>query len=374
MTVTGKSAVNPSSVASAEAQLTPLIRQRNALKTEIYDAQLGYDNPTHHLRSKYAAELKKFNSALKIVNNKINAIQNGPALQGQAGFESPHDMKYNLPPHKWSLPLNNSEFDGNVGGSPDHSLRRAIIWFYGGADILSNNDVFPNYGTQDNTYQGNGSTNPPQAYSSTPLDNYWGFQFLWNPTSLTSSISRNSNVVPSVTDVHGPLSGIFTAMEAVQFTIVLDRVNDFACARGLKNKSYTDLYKYYSSNVFPTLASEKTKSDLTIEQKLDELYRKGTGADLEYLFRTINGSGQNGQVWTNALNRVTADIGFLTPNAVGFQLSPGNPDSLSYVGWIESLSINHTIFTQDMIPLHTEVNVTLNAFSRSAFTNAGVTQ
>jgi hypothetical protein len=114
------------------------------------------------------------------------------------------------------------------------------------------------------------------------------------------------------------------------------------------------------------------------EDKLKELINKGTMSDIEFIYRMINGPGQyqNGQnlVWTNALNRVTADIGFLQPTALGFQISPGNPDALSYVGWVESLSVTHDMFTEDMVPLNSTVTVVFNAFSRVGLTNKGMYQ
>ena len=134
--------------------------------------------------------------------------------------------------------------------------------------------------------------------SSNPTDNNWGFQFLWNPTTISSTVSRNSNVVPSPTDKFNGIAGIFTAMEQIQFTIVLDRVNDFACGKAVGNPA---LLTPYYSNGFP---SDAIYQQNTADQ-VDELLRKGTMADIEYLFRMINGSGQNGQSWTNALGRLT---------------------------------------------------------------------
>ena len=98
-------------------------------------------------------------------------------------------------------------------------------------------------------------------------------------------------------------------------------------------------------------------------------------ADIEFIYKMINGSGRSDSsrtnlVWVNALNRETADLSFLSPTAIALQLGP-NPDSLSYVGWVESLSINHTMFTEDMIPIHSEITMSFNAFSRVSLLSKG---
>ena len=93
-------------------------------------------------------------------------------------------------------------------------------------------------------------------------------------------------------------------------------------------------------------------------------------ADLEYLYRTINGNGVGGAQWTNALGRTTADIGFLMPNPIALQLGPTG-DNLSYVGWVDSLVVDHQVFTQNMVPIHTEVSVTFNVFSNASLISTG---
>jgi hypothetical protein len=208
------------------------------------------------------------------------------------------------------------------------------------------------------------------SYVLTASQNYWGFQFLWNPTDIQVAVSRNQNFTPSSTDILAGLAGLFTAMESIQFTIVIDRINDFAAAAAGSsslNKPSALNYTDYTKGGF--IGDTKSQNPQTM---LQDLLKKGTLHDLEYLFRAINGSGNgsgDNKTWHNALNRETADIGFLAPNAIALQLGPDATNNLSYVGWIDSLAIKHSVFNKDMIPLHTEVSVTFNAFSRVSLTS-----
>ena len=284
-------------------------------------------------------------------------------------FPTPESMKFNLPPHSWSLPVDTTKTSSatyNVQNiRTNHAHRRARMWYYGGAAATANNlgSSTPTTGSQ-------------TSNTATPRDNYWGFQFLWNPEDFTTVTTRNANVVPSSLDKFSWSTGLFSAMEGIQFTIVIDRTNDFACIRGASGSmSYSGIIaKYYAGNSYPYTPVNGDKP-VTAEDKLETLARLGTMADVEYIFKMINGSGQtdakgNSNVWANALGRETADLAFLSPVAIALQLGPTS-DSLSYVGWIESLTVKHERFTQDMVPIHSTVTVNLNAFSRIALQSAG---
>lgn len=324
---------------------------------------------------------KQASYAIQLANNQYKPP---PIADGTSTYAHPSLMKYNLPPHSWSLPITPSALNSTLSrngtsainpfdNSPintkiDHSTRRGIMYRY------------DNTGT--NTGVGSGITStPPSSGTSTDanikvsnptaLDDYWGFQFLWNPSTISTVLTRNANVVPSNLDKFSASSGLFTAMEALQFSITINRVNDFAALKGFFTTVYPGVIttfsdfatKYYATG-YPTTATQ----DIT--QQVTDLLAKGTMADVEYILRMLNGSGLNGQVWVNALNRHTSDLGFLQPVPIAIQFGP-NPDSLSYIGWVESLQIKHTQFTEDMIPLHTDIDVTFNAFSRVALVNAG---
>jgi hypothetical protein len=286
-------------------------------------------------------------------------------------YTTPEEVKFNLPPHSMSLPLRQTDTNTgtNAGIPATHDTRRAIMWFYGSADTQKKTGVISTSGAQDLSPTGavkdsGGKVLGTVEYKTTKDDTNWGFQFLWNPESITTTMTRNSSVIPSNLDQFAVLNGLFTAMEAMQFTITIDRVNDFACAKAFYSNGGANFERFYQ-NGYPGDTSE------TFDVKFKELMHRGTLSDIEYIYRTINGSGQGGKKWLNGLGQETAELGFLSPTAIAIRFGP-NPDSLSYIGWVETISVNHNRFTEDMIPIHSDVTIQFNAFSRVSLSSTGV--
>ena len=282
-------------------------------------------------------------------------------------YTLPETVRFNLPPHTSSLPLRASEAGMGTyatgGDDSQHKLRRAILWYYGSADTTKNAGIINSEGNvnaADTTLKS--TTGEAVQYSSNPKDNNWGFQFLWNPETISTTTTRNSNVVPSNLDKFANQGSLFTAMEAINFSITIDRTVDFAFAKALYNKGASGFEEYYRTG-YPGDTSE------TFEQKFDALMKRGTLADIEYIYRAINGSGQNGNMWLNGFGQETAELGFLSPTAIAVRFGP-DANSISYVGWVESLQIQHTRFTENMIPINSVVNVQFNAFSRVSLTSS----
>lgn len=302
----------------------------------------------------------------------------------------PADFEYNLPPHAWSLPVRPAELlqdvkdktlinRKSVGGEAVHKTRRGIIWFWDSGGIVSQVDA---EGTVTTAAQAqkkkdaelkkkNANYKPPKN-----VNNYnYGFQFLWNPEQISTSIERNMDVTPSSADRFRSVSGAFPGQESYNFTIMLDRVNDFACIRSWAdpfNNKYTGGNDYLDTR---TVGQDLINNyrfgygrndEATLKRKIIALSRYGTMADLEYLFKLLNGDGA-GKKWTTLLKKPTANIGFLSPTLVAVRFGPDATESISFVGWITNLSINHVMFTETMIPIRTQVT-----FSCSAFAGASV--
>ena len=275
---------------------------------------------------------------------------------------TPTNIKFNLAPHNWSLPINQNLM--NVSSTyQDQSMRRARMWCYVGADSSSYTDL-TGIGSSSQTGVVTGGTGV-----ASNLDTQWGFQFLWNPTQISTSVQRNANLVPQAMDAFiGRGVPLFPGTEAISFVAVINRVNDFACFKAFKLNTGplpgnlddstldTAVYNYYSRSAGAVQS---------LNQLINELMNRGTMADIEYIFKMVNGDGTLGAAWRNALGRKTADINFLAPTPVAVQFGP-NADSLSYVGWIESISVSHQMFTEDMIPIHSEVTINMSAYSQSS--------
>jgi hypothetical protein len=352
---------------------------------------------------------------------------------------TPQKAKFNLPPHLWSRPLTPELLmnDGPLNYTPpsqgwtgNEAYRLSRMWCYqptpsgyiSNVTNSSNSSEFtsPRPAATVSGGRANSSRGPIPLAPSTnqtlsngltaqSFDYDWGFQFLWNPTNISTQIVLNNNVTPSAVDKYSGIAGLFNAVENINFTIVIDRVNDFACARGLlsaQQKNYGTsstinaalstssgafigfspiattlstadvniLTKYYQGGAVSTSSPSNPEA---LSDQIFNLLKLGTMADVEYIYKMMNGSGVGASgaagstYWTNMLGKKTADISFIQPTPIAVQFGP-SIHSLSYVGYIESMSINHTIFTQDMIPLHTEIQVAMNAFSKTTLISGGI--
>jgi hypothetical protein len=272
--------------------------------------------------------------------------------------------KWNLPPHTWSLPVKPeiiNEGTSNALGDVEQ-YRRGRLWWYASVD---------------STMVDATGKDPRKELA----DRTFGFQFIWNPDSYTTGVSLNTDVTPNVNDRFVGVAGAFPSGETISFNLRLDRTNDFAAARNLLKKDYaalptfdektgkgvykasttdpnvfTDLLPYYATGLGDSAATDKL-------QKIKDLMELGTVADLEYLYKAVNGDG-----WHNASGRRTSDIGYLAATLLRVDIGP-----LSYIGYILSLSVNHVGFSQDMTPIRTDVSISMNLMASAGqdFTNTG---
>jgi hypothetical protein len=168
------------------------------------------------------------------------------------------------------------------------------------------------------------------------------------------------DITPSSADTLRVVAGVFPGQETVSLSIVIDRTNDFACIKADNSTggNASKFTTYYTAS-YPGASTKQS-----VPGQIDKLMSQGTMADLEYLFKAINGSGNGTLEWTNLLGKKTANVGYLAPTLLGIQLGP-TIDSLSYVGWASNISINHTAFTEDMIPIRTEVSISIQCFAGS---------
>lgn len=318
--------------------------------------------------------------------DKVNAEKTAQAsLKTSAGGSSGDDIevgtpdpigyKFNLPPHNWSLPvrpielepkdvgtLNNKTgyfptdvFGGSSSPESFHGTRRGRIWYWHSASALQkfNTDSGKVESLADSVSKLTKTTEGVELKND---DRKWGFQFLWNPAEISSNVSRNMDITPSAADTLRVVSGVFPGQETVNFNILLDRTNDFACIRSSKIKDFNDYSKFYTA-VFPGQGKQN------FGEQLEALMRQGTMADLEYLFRAINGSGMGVEKWGTLMGKRTANLGYLQPTLLGISLGPDRLNNLSYVGWLSNIAINHNSFTQDMIPMRTTVTISIECFA-----------
>lgn len=320
------------------------------------------------------------------VQKKPNSSETGAAgtvaggADGYTGTDFPNVIdpsssasgpyEWNLPPHKWSLPVKPSSIEslvspvaGDLTSSSgafyktapfNDNVRRGRIWYFAGSADISKVGVTKKTGT----------TSAPDP--SLPNAAYtYGFQFMWNPNAVSYSVGINMDFTPGTGDVLKAVAGAYPSQESVTVTLTIDRTNDFACFKN-SEASLTDAY-IKAGNYYGAFYPGAKQPSLATQVK--EIMKKGTMHDIEYLFKAQNGFSETDPFYTNLLKRRTADVGYLTPNLVAMQLGP-TLDSLSYVGYLNNIAVNHTSFSEAMIPLRSEVTITFSCFSGSGLTTS----
>jgi hypothetical protein len=342
---------------------------------KLTQAQLEAETASKEEAQRRAAQEDKVNAEKTAQASAKTSAGGSSGDDIEVGTPDPIGYKFNLPPHNWSLPvrpielqpkdvgtLNNKTgylpteaFGGSSTPESFHGTRRGRIWYWHSASALQkfNTDSGKVESLADSVAKLNKTTEGVELKND---DRKWGFQFLWNPSEISSNVARNMDITPSAADTLRVVSGVFPGQETVNFNILLDRTNDFACIRSSKIKDFNDYSKFYTA-VFPGQGKQN------FGEQLEALMRQGTMADLEYLFRAINGSGMGVEKWGTLMGKRTANLGYLQPTLLGISLGPDRLNNLSYVGWLSNIAINHNSFTQDMIPMRTTVTISIECFA-----------
>ena len=184
-----------------------------------------------------------------------------------------------------------------------------------------------------------------ETKENTDLDpTMYGFKFLYNPTEVSMgwgiAEGVNPEVIQSGADGYIVPIGAGLNQSTIDFTLLLNRIGDMA---------------YLDSNGRIPGADDPYPGNFNKLEDLKMIYKKGTMYDLEYLFRTINGPNASYQ---SSLNDRTADRGFL----LGAQVELHLGDGLRYLVRIGSLSVNHTVFNDRMVPILSNVQISCHRF------------
>jgi hypothetical protein len=306
--------------------------------------------------AKVAAQRKKtaIEKAKAAAKAKKDKEKNKPPTE-------PLQYRWNLPPHKWSLAVTPKQMhpdlytdpNNNGLGVVDERYRRGRIWWYANTK---------------NTYNTGDGTAKEQVVGN---KRKYGFQFMWNPETFSTSVALNTEITPTPADRFVGVAGAFPSGETISFTIRIDRTNDFACLRNLLKKNYAKSLNLFSSAadnpVFEQMADFYSSGFSLVEgekmgTKIKELMELGTLADIEYIYKAVNGPG-----WKSISGRETSDIGYLSATLLRVDIGPA-----SYVGYINSLTVNHISFSQDMTPIRTDVQVSMNLMASAGIASEGI--
>jgi hypothetical protein len=151
----------------------------------------------------------------------------------------------------------------------------------------------------------------------------YGFRFLYNPTEMKGSLNVGTNFIPDPSNV--AVAILQDGLEQISFEVLLNRMPE----------------------VQGEAIAEDYNNGVSAED-MEELRKRGTRYDLEYLYRCANGLHN-----TNQRNN-TGDIGILLPNPVYLHMGP-----YKTYGSIVSVTANDQIFSPDMVPMLTYVTISM---------------
>lgn len=201
-------------------------------------------------------------------------------------------------------------------------------------------------------------------FSKNVLQKKYGFQFLYNP----GSINMNYMGVAQ-TDVALQMSGKdkinyippANTSASVTFSILLNRMFDMK----YYNNDGSLKPEALASNIYsprnPFNAEEGKAYGIDFDEQ-NAIYNKGTMYDVEYLLRVLLGFTMKSQL----RQEMTADMGFFSRRQVELHLGP----TLRYRGFVNTLSVNHVMFNERMVPTLSYVQIGFSRYPDYPFTDS----
>jgi len=214
------------------------------------------------------------------------------------------------------------------------------------------------------------TTNLSRSLTSGPNANYpidpqmYGFKFLYNPKEISMAWGVMDKMDPtyiaSGLEVFNPISaGLMSA--TITVTILLNRIHDFSYidANGFKSGVSNDPFLEDADRRLVARNRGLLQSpypEYVSPEDLQDIYRKGTMYDIEYLFRTINGPHAT---FISRINGKTADRGWLRPSLVELHLGAG----MRYRVRLAQFAVTHSVFNSRMVPILSSVQLTFGRFN-----------
>lgn len=160
----------------------------------------------------------------------------------------------------------------------------------------------------------------------------WGFKFTYNPQTLSYSTTTNTSIdwMLNSKDPANLLGGNTT----VTLQLYLNRIADMTELRSAKAGDF--------SRSYPRALRK---------EEIDGLLYRGTEYDLEFLYRVLN--GDPGKTALLEYDGKTSDFGYITGTPCWFHLH----NNLKYYGSMSQFSVNHVMFTQEMVPMLSTVDI-----------------
>lgn len=174
----------------------------------------------------------------------------------------------------------------------------------------------------------------------------YGFRFHYNPSEIAFTAAPVDGVDPAV--IMSPIEMAMPVIDGatISMNLYLNRIEDMSMLSGENGKAKDP--KVWRRSLYSVYGNKQiTDNDVS------ELARRGTGYDLEFLFRAALG-----RPYKTALRKTTADVGIIVGLPLILDLGPG----MRYSGRLSSLSYTHNSFTENMTPMFTTVSIGFSRF------------
>jgi hypothetical protein len=291
-------------------------------------------------------------------------------------------VAYNIPSVKWAYFNNsgNSDTTGyssillNSGGSPAAvGLVKNANQLWASVNQGSHKGMFQTYtywklaskGTKDITKQ---DPNLPDWYlGGSHQTKKYGFQFLYNPGTVQMGWGGTPYVDPGLIMSGKDVTPYITPSQTsswISFDLIINRMPDMAL---LNSKGASEVAK----NLTEVYGLPQSKDDLApsgtrYSDELKTIQELGTMYDIEYLLSTLVGFRE----FSKLRGRYTADFGFLLGVPVELHLGK----QMRYVGTILDFSVTHTIFSEGMVPIFTNLSITFSRRVEPFYSSKGKAQ
>jgi hypothetical protein len=197
---------------------------------------------------------------------------------------------------------------------------------------------------------GTSAPGSPQANDINQTLGPRGFQFHYNPASVDMQYSGmagvDANFEASGLDKFNMLGVPAGTTSTISFSILVNRVFDL------------QHYNPDTGLLIAPSANSPYSPRHPEEWEQKDIFNRGTMYDVEALLRVLVGWTIKPYMGARASeeDKETADMGFLIGRPIELHLGK----SLRYVGYIGSISVNHVLFDERMVPLFTNIGFAFN--------------
>lgn len=161
----------------------------------------------------------------------------------------------------------------------------------------------------------------------------YGCVFHYNPTSLAYSVGTNDSLPTYSSGSQAGSALIADGTVSLSLELYFNRIYDLAAP---------------SAGGYERPLSKKNAVG---ENEKYMLQMRGTEYDIEFLYRSANGDPQP----VRHADYLTSDFGFIMRTPLRLRLG-----AFTYIVLVQGISVNHLIFTEQMVPTFTQVTLTVD--------------